>query len=247
MRTLAAGATPVSRPSARRPHRARWTWPGIAWLLTIGCVHRVAPDEEVLHVREIVGVRAEGERSRILVAELAASDGMKPRVTVSEVRLAGIGRVIGTLHEGDAAAVAAGVRAGGSLRGAFCQAGLAPEPSHPIDCDGGFHGGRSLGFSDALFGWRLELRRDDHPKWGEAWAVFVRDGQGREREVLRTTAREASLVAIGADGAAVVARSRDGGFHTADVLPIDPRAEAALLLAGAGVEAIERGDDDDAR
>ncbi|AKU90006.1 TPR end-of-group domain-containing protein [Vulgatibacter incomptus] len=65
---------------------------GLLLLALAGCAHgAIRPDEQVLHVRSIVGVIPRGlvERSVLVEAELEAGDSIPPRVTLSFLEASG--------------------------------------------------------------------------------------------------------------------------------------------------------------
>ena len=207
----------------------------------IGCAQRVRPDESVLRVRELVGVEVEeGERPRAIVAELDRVDGLPPRLTFTSLLPSGAGRTIAVVDGAEADEIAERFVSGASLREAACHA-LAPCTEIPPLVNGD-----AAALEGRLEGWRLSLRRGDHPRWGEAWVVTL-EADGRTIGILRAMAREARLVLLGDGAAALATGTRAGGFHTGDVIPIDTWVQASRLLVAAAEDALDEERPDDAR
>ncbi len=181
-------------------------------------------DEEILHVRALVGVFAgdEAGRSLLVVAECQKTDGDPATLTVSLVRPSGLRIRVWQAEASEAEETARALSEGVDLRERLRAPAWEPPPPR-----GSWPLGGSLG------GMHLLLERRREPRYGKAWVAVLRDEAVGDETVLgRTPAGHVELIWLSSD-LAVVATSSPGqahGFHTADLIPLDLHAGAAELL-----------------
>jgi tetratricopeptide (TPR) repeat protein len=203
----------------------------LATLAATACAGReLAPDERVIHVRELVARSADG--AAVAVLEVADTDGAPARATL--VRWAADRReVLATAPAETARAAAARAERGlppsgaweDGLRAALGADWVAPGPA----ADG--PPWRPPGLPDAA----LAPRRDDDPRYGPAVRLVLRDAGGHEDEVARFPGREPPAIELRfLGGNAAVAALRpppSPGAVVADVVLLDLGPPAGRLLA----------------